>query len=247
MPHGSSTSERHQTGGQRAGDDVARAPRRARGNAARPAPPGAARPRAGTPPGRAPDRRAAARPADAAPTREPAARRRPRSAPPPACPCRSRSRPRSPRATARTSGPRRRPCAPPNSSRAIPYTAPAATPPATTPIILIASRPPPRACTTATSADVAGHVDELRVERALLDEMARRFDVHREVADRPRRHQQHPRDADADGQSDDEEAHARLIYADSPLRRQTVVRAAPYFRWRLRPRRAAVTAQRFAR
>ena len=109
-------------------------------------------------------------------------------------------------------------------------------PPATTPIILIASRPPPSACTTATSADVAGHVDELGVERALFGEVARRFDVHREVADRAGGHQQHPRDADADGQSDDEEAHARLIYADrSPPTAKVVPRAArvcnTFFMW----------------
>ncbi len=65
-------------------------------------------------------------------------------------------------------------------------------------------------------ADVAGHVDELGVQRAMLGEVARRFDVHREVADGPRRHQEHPRDADADGQSDDEEAHDRVLRRQSP-------------------------------
>ena len=41
-------------------------------------------------------------------------------------------------------------------------------------------------------------------------------DVHREVADGPRGHQKHPGDADADGQSDDEEGHGGGILSREP-------------------------------
>jgi len=62
-------------------------------------------------------------------------------------------------------------------------------------------------------ADIARHVDELGIERAVFGEVARRFDVHREVADRARRDQQDPRDPYADGQSEDDEAHGTAYYA----------------------------------